>query len=57
MERRAFLNLLAIGAAAGLPLDRMAQAQSGAEVAYDLPRFGNVSLLHFTDCHAQLKPI
>ena len=57
MERRAFLNLLAIGAAAGLPLDRMAQAQAAADVAYDLPRFGNVSLLHFTDCHAQLKPI
>jgi len=49
--------LLAIGAAAGLPLDRMAQAQAAADVAYDLPRFGNVSLLHFTDCHAQLKPI
>jgi sulfur-oxidizing protein SoxB len=57
MERRAFLNLLAIGAAAGLPLDRMAKAQSAADTAYDLPRFGNVSLLHFTDCHAQLKPI
>ena len=24
---------------------------------YDLPRFGNVSLLHMTDCHAQLQPI
>jgi len=24
---------------------------------YELPRFGNVSLLHFTDCHAQLMPI
>jgi len=22
-----------------------------------VPRFGNVSLLHFTDCHAQLRPI
>ncbi len=24
---------------------------------YDLPSFGNVSLLHMTDCHAQLWPI
>ena len=25
--------------------------------AYDVPRFGNVSLLHFTDSHAQLRPL
>ena len=24
---------------------------------YDVPRFGNVHFLHFTDCHAQLLPI
>jgi sulfur-oxidizing protein SoxB len=24
---------------------------------YEAPRFGNVSFLHMTDCHAQLKPI
>jgi sulfur-oxidizing protein SoxB len=57
MERRSFLNLLAIASAAGLPLDRIAYGQTAADAAYDLPRFGNVSLLHFTDCHAQLKPI
>jgi sulfur-oxidizing protein SoxB len=28
-----------------------------ADQLYDIPPFGNVSLLHFTDCHAQLLPI
>ncbi len=28
-----------------------------ASQIYDIPAFGNVSLLHFTDCHAQLLPI
>jgi len=30
---------------------------NSADQLYDLPSFGNVSLLHFTDCHAQLLPI
>ena len=53
LSRREFLRLLALASAAGLPLAAGAQ-QRGA--FYDLPRFGNVSLLHFTDCHAQLTP-
>ena len=55
MDRREFLHVLATAAAGGLALDpRRAQAQ-GADL-YDLPRFGNVHFLHFTDCHAQLLP-
>jgi sulfur-oxidizing protein SoxB len=59
VERREFLRLLAAGAAAGLALDApeaLAQDAS-AEALYRVPRFGNVSLLHFTDCHAQLLPV
>ena len=58
MQRREFLRLLAAGAAAGLALDAPeALAQDATDALYRVPRFGNVSLLHFTDCHAQLLPI
>jgi len=54
LSRREFLQALAAAAAAGLPL--AARPQHNEDAFYDLPRFGNVSLLHFTDCHAQLLP-
>ncbi len=58
MNRREFLQILAAASAAGFALDsRTLLAAQGGEKLYDLPRFGNVSLLHFTDCHAQLMPI
>jgi len=58
MDRREFLNVLAIAAAAGLPISsREALAAADGARLYDVPRFGNVSLLHMTDCHAQLLPI
>ena len=53
LSRREFLQTLAAAAAAGLPLASRPQD----ETFYDLPPFGNVSLLHFTDCHAQLLPM
>ncbi len=54
MQRREFLGALAAAAASGAPL-RAARSQV-AQALYEVPRFGNVSLLHFTDCHAQLLP-
>ena len=58
MNRRDFLEVLAAAAAAGMVLDsEAALAQGDADALYRLPKFGNVSLLHFTDCHAQLLPI
>jgi sulfur-oxidizing protein SoxB len=58
MNRREFLEVLAAAAAAGFALDsRQALAQASADALYRIPKFGNVSLLHFTDCHAQLLPV
>lgn len=58
MERREFLRLLAAAAAAGLPVaSRDALAAKGPEALYRVPPYGNVHLLHFTDCHGQLLPI
>ncbi len=61
MNRREFLNVLAIASAGGMALDssealamRVGEKPSSF---YELPRFGNVHLLHMTDCHAQLLPI
>jgi sulfur-oxidizing protein SoxB len=61
MNRREFLQILAAASAAGFALDarELLAAQGGPRVdgLYDLPRYGNVHFLHFTDCHAQLLPI
>ena len=70
LSRREFLRMLAIASAAGFNLagcdsgnksgqsstNGMNAAQAPAD-PYELPPFGNVSLLHYTDCHAQLLPV
>jgi sulfur-oxidizing protein SoxB len=69
ISRREFLQVLAAASAAGFSLSG---CENGAEDAgksgggvkpskapsnpYELPPFGNVSLMHFTDSHAQLLP-
>src|SRR5260221_1918213 len=57
MDRREFLHALAAAGAAGLPLASRAALSADGDAFYDIPRFGNVSLLHMTDCHAQLLPV
>ena len=63
LSRREFLQMLAMGAAAGLAFEgglngRKAFASSkNPGNLYDVPPFGNVTLLHMTDSHAQLMPI
>ena len=59
------MQVLAAASAAGMSLTGCASvgstggAGAGAkgDAMYDIPRFGNVSFLHFTDSHAQLLPI
>ncbi|HTS84800.1 MAG TPA: thiosulfohydrolase SoxB [Usitatibacter sp.] len=57
MDRREFLHVLAIASASGLPLASNRALAADGDAFYEVPRFGNVSLLHMTDCHAQLLPI
>ncbi len=58
LTTREFLQVLGAGAVAGMGLSAQAKADpaTAGHAFYDLPRFGNVSLLHMTDCHAQLLP-
>ena len=57
MNRRQFLQMLAAAASAGCAFkDRPSSTGAQVDALYDLPRSGNVHLLHFTDCHAQLLP-
>jgi sulfur-oxidizing protein SoxB len=58
MNKREFFNVLGAAAAAGFALGRSGVAQAASP--YDRPpafkRGDSVSLLHITDCHAQLLP-
>ena len=59
LTKREFFQVLGAGTMAGMSLGTYADADaaSASNGLYDIPKFGNVSFLHMTDCHAQLKPI
>jgi sulfur-oxidizing protein SoxB len=59
LSKREFLQVLGAASAAGMGLARFGDADAATAESglYELPRFGNVHLLHMTDCHAQLLPI
>ncbi len=65
-SRRQFIQLMGIAGAAGmLPGCSSGDGNGTPAVSarkapsdlYEVPKFGNVSLMHITDCHAQLNPI
>ncbi|MAT65668.1 MAG: thiosulfohydrolase SoxB [Gammaproteobacteria bacterium] len=69
LSRREFLQMLAIAGMSGIHLSgcesgSSTQKQPGgvkpnaaSSDLYDIPAFGNVSVMHYTDCHAQLMPV
>ncbi|MGM0476502.1 MAG: thiosulfohydrolase SoxB [Pseudomonadota bacterium] len=58
-NRREFLQMMGAVGAAGI----VGGCGNGRNVArspeqlYDLPKFGNATFMHMTDCHAQLNPV
>ncbi len=70
LNRREFIQIMGLATAAGMVpgCDKQSSAPTSADKAasglarkpeelYDVPKFGNVSIMHFTDCHAQLNPV
>ena len=59
LTKREFAQILGAASVAGMGLGRWAHADEARaqKGLYDIAPFGNVSFLHMTDCHAQLKPI
>ena len=56
-SRREFLQVMGAAAVAGLVPGTLRASQHSSTNPYDFAKFGNVSLMHYTDCHAQLNPI
>ncbi|MCU7849863.1 MAG: thiosulfohydrolase SoxB [Candidatus Thiodiazotropha sp. (ex Lucinoma kastoroae)] len=57
ISRREFLRLMGLAGAAGMmPSSVFAAAKQPSDL-YEVQKFGNLSLLHITDTHAQMNPI
>jgi len=57
ISRREFIKLMGLAGAAGLlPGSVLAAARKPGDL-YEVPKLGNLSILHITDTHAQLNPI
>jgi sulfur-oxidizing protein SoxB len=55
MNRRQFIQLMSIASVAGPK--SLPAAHKLPDDFYEMPPFGQVRLLHLTDCHAQLLPV
>ena len=57
ISRREFVKLMGLASAAGLIPGCAVSGRKMPSDLYEIPRFGNVTIMHMTDCHAQLNPI
>lgn len=57
ISRREFVKLMGFAGAAGMLPSSIFAAMRQPSDLYEVPKFGNVSLLHITDTHAQLNPV
>ena len=57
LSRREFIRLMGLASAAGLLPASVFAAKRMPSDLYEVPKFGNLTLLHITDTHAQLNPI
>ena len=57
LSRRQFLSLLNAAVCAGILPYSKGLGAGEQRGLYEIPAFGDVRLLHFTDCHAQLLPV
>ncbi|NOR52259.1 MAG: thiosulfohydrolase SoxB [Gammaproteobacteria bacterium] len=57
ISRREFIRMMGMAGAAGMLPGSAFAASKRPSHLYEIPKFGNVCLMHMTDCHAQLNPI
>ena len=57
ISRREFIRLMGMAGMAGMLPGSVFSAAKKPTDLYEVPRFGNVCLMHMTDCHAQLNPV
>ncbi len=57
ISRREFIQLMGMAGAAGMFPGSVFAAKRKPSDLYEVPKFGNVSIMHITDTHAQLQPI
>jgi sulfur-oxidizing protein SoxB len=57
LNRRQFIQIMGMASAAGMFPRSIFAARKVPGDLYEVPKYGNMRLLHMTDCHAQLLPV